>query len=69
MVWKQQEHNKVQQHGSYYQKLMPGHFVSHLIHHPGQQQHDSSQPHKSDNYDGRQQQTNGMFIIINYRQF
>ncbi|KAG2219078.1 hypothetical protein INT45_000361 [Circinella minor] len=67
MVWKQQEPKQGSQHASYYQKLMPGHFISHLIHHPGQQQqHDSTQTHKPDNDDGRHQQINGSNIPIPY---
>ncbi|KAI9489953.1 Sodium/calcium exchanger protein-domain-containing protein [Zychaea mexicana] len=63
MVWKKPEHSAPLQHGSYYQKLMPGQFISHLIHHPGQQQQQQQQQHTDqqhgDHQNGKQPQMKG----------
>ncbi|KAI8144801.1 Sodium/calcium exchanger protein-domain-containing protein [Fennellomyces sp. T-0311] len=55
MVWKKPQDNHTPQHGSlsYYQKLMPGHFISHMVHHPGQHPAQAQQS-PSIQHDGKQ---------------
>lgn len=42
MVWNSPKPPRDENHESYYQKLLPGHIISHLIHSHHQQQQDST---------------------------